>query len=89
MLSEIPEMEFRKPVRVCESERVSFKKTTDSAIHLAENAQVDVNSDMKTVYDAAAVLRKAIKKCQGWTFNGSLDSITEEHARSLESTKDA
>ena len=34
---------------------------------------------MKTLYDAAAVLRKAIKKCQSWNFSGSLDSITEKH----------
>ena len=79
LLSEIPEIEFHKPVRVCESERVSIKKTRDAAIHLAENAQADVNSDMKTLYDAAAVLRKAIKKCQSWNFSGSLDSITEKH----------
>ena len=79
LLSEIPEIEFHKPVRVCESERVSIKRTRDAAIHLAENAQVDVDSDMKTLYDAAAVLRKAIKKCQSWNFNGWLNSINEEH----------
>ena len=67
-LSEIQQIEFHKPVRVCESERKSITKTKDAAIHLAENAQVDVNSDMKTIYDAAAVFRKAIKKCQRLEF---------------------
>ena len=38
-----------------------------------------MNSDMKTLFDAAAVLRKAIKKCQSWNFNGLLNSINEEH----------
>ncbi|XP_068742068.1 uncharacterized protein [Montipora capricornis] len=59
---EIPDIEFHKPKRVNESERVSAKKTRDEAIQLAEEQGVIGDSEMKTLLDAAMLLRKSIKK---------------------------
>ncbi|XP_068695961.1 uncharacterized protein [Montipora foliosa] len=65
---EIPDIEFHKPKRVNESERVSAKKTKDEAIQLAEEQGVIGDSEMKTLLDAAMLLRKSIKKCKKWEF---------------------
>lgn len=34
---------------------------------------------MKTLFDPAAVLRKAIRKCKKWKFTGSLENISDEN----------
>ena len=34
---------------------------------------------MKTLFDAAAVFRKAIRKCKKWKFTGSLENISDQN----------
>lgn len=34
---------------------------------------------MKTLFDAAVVLRKAIRKCKKWKFTGSLENISDQN----------
>ena len=52
---EIEDVEFHKPKRVNESERVSIKESRDIAIQLSETANEDCTSNMKTLYDAAVL----------------------------------
>lgn len=73
------EVEFHKPKRVNESERVSVKQCRDSAINLAESLNENAASNMKTLYDAASILRKAINKSERWIFDGSLDTLSYDH----------
>ena len=53
--SEIEDVEFHKPKRVNESERVSIKELRDVPIQLSETANEDCTSNMKTLYDAAVL----------------------------------
>ena len=53
--AEIEDVEFHKPKRVNESERVSIKESRDAAIELSETANEDCTSNMKTLYDAAVL----------------------------------
>ena len=62
--AEIPGIEFHKAKRVNESDRVSIKKIRDSAIQLAEDNSADVDTNMKTLFDAATILRKSIKNAR-------------------------
>ena len=64
LLREIPEIEFHAPKRVNESERVSIKKTRDRAVQMADSQTANIDSDMKTLFDAAAIIRKSITKCR-------------------------
>ena len=66
-------IEFHKPTRVNESEMVTIKETRDFAVQLSEETR-DIGDDMKTLYDAALLLKKAINKCSKWMFDGSLES---------------
>ena len=52
--AEIEDVEFHKPKRVNESERVRIKESRD-AIQLSETANEDCTSNMKTLYDAAVL----------------------------------
>ncbi|RXM92640.1 hypothetical protein EOD39_19920 [Acipenser ruthenus] len=61
--TEIPDVEFHKPTHV----------------QLVEESNVDSDTDMKGLYNAASVLRKAISKAIKWTFGGSLTNVTDEH----------
>ena len=81
LFSNISGIEFHKPKKVNESERVTMKNVRDAAIQLTENSVVDAEAEMKVLYEAASVLRKAIHKCEPWKFSGSLDiyEVTEEH----------
>ena len=74
LLQEIPEIEFHAPKRVNESKRVSIKTTRDEAIQMAED-----QTDMKTRFDAATIIRKSITKCRKWKFTGSLKNLPEEN----------
>ena len=53
--AEIEDVEFHKPKRVNESERVSIKESRDVAIQLSETANEDCTSNMKSLYDAAVL----------------------------------
>lgn len=76
---EIPDIEFHKAKRSNESDRVTIKRTTATAMHLSEDDDEDIATNMKSLYDAASLLRKAIKKSKIWTFAGSLDNVNDEH----------
>jgi len=76
---EIPQVEFHKPKRRCEPERVSIKCTRDSAMQFVEENDTDVNSGMKALHSAALVLREAISKSKAWRFSGSLTDSIEGH----------
>lgn len=78
LLSEIDDIEFHRPKRVNESERVTIKQTRDAAVQLSEHDS-DVSDDMKTLYDAALFLRKSINKSKNWVFQGSLENLSSEH----------
>ena len=78
--SKIPGVEFHKPKRVNEAERVSIKSARDAAIQQAEDADaINLDANMKTLYDAASVLRKALNNTEKWEFTGSLTDVTEKH----------
>ena len=84
--NEIQGIEFHKPKRVNKPERVSIKKTRDGAIQLfEENMPADQSVDeideteVKTLFDAALLLRNFIKKCKKWKITGSLGNISDEH----------
>lgn len=77
--NEIADIEFHRPKRVNEPERVSVKKGRDMAIQIAEDQNVIKDDEMKILFDAAALIRKSIKKCKKWVFSGSFDNITDEN----------
>ena len=72
----IPDVELHKVKHANEPERVSIKCTRDAAIQLTENR---TDADMKALYDAASVLRRAISKAHHWSFSGSLFDVEEGH----------
>ena len=76
--SEIDEVEFPKPKRVNESERVTIKGTRDAAVQLTEQ-ESDVQDDMNTLFNAALRLRKSISKSKKWVFGGSLETLSKDH----------
>ena len=75
---EIPGIELHKPKRVNKSEMATIKETRDFAVQLSEETR-DIGDDMKTLYDAALLLRKAINKCRKWMFNGSLERLSKDN----------
>ena len=75
---EIPGIELHKPKRVNESEMVTIKETRDFAVQLSEETR-DIGDDMKTLHNAALLLRKAINKCRKWMFNGSLERLSKDN----------
>ena len=77
--AEIEDVEFHKPKRVNESERVTIKESRDVAIQLSENANENCTSNMKTLYDAAVLLRKSINNCKKWVFTGSLETLSKDN----------
>lgn len=74
LLSEISDIEFHKPKRLNEAERVTIKETRDEAIQLSEDIKAKCNEEMKTSFDAAAALRKAINRSKRWEFTGTLEA---------------
>lgn len=62
LLSEISDIEFHKPKRLNETERVTIKKTREEAIQLSEDIKAQCNKEMKLLFDAASALRKAINR---------------------------
>lgn len=77
---EIDGVEFHRPKRVNESERVTIKETRDAAVQLSELEQErDVTDDMNTLYNAALNLRKSINKSKKWVFEGSLETLSKEN----------
>ena len=73
------DVEFHKPKRVNEPERVSIKESRDVAIQLSETVNEDCASNKKTLYDAAVLLRKSINNCTKWVFTGSLETLSKDN----------
>lgn len=78
LLTEIPGVEFHRPKRMNESERVTVKTTRDESI-LSSEDPCTKGVQMKTIYKAAAMLRKCINRCQKWVFTGRFEDIDEKH----------
>lgn len=74
LLSEISDIEFHKPKRLNEAERVTIKETREEAIQLSEDIKAQCNKEMKALFDAAAALRKAINRSKRWEFTGTLEA---------------
>lgn len=73
-------VEFHKQRQVNKPEVVSVKQSRDGAIQLSiESMNENASSKMKTLYDAALILRNAINKSDPWVFSGSLDTPSEDH----------
>lgn len=77
---EIEGVEFHKQRQVNKPEVVSVKQSRDGAIQLStESMSENASTKMKTLYDAALILRNAINKSDPWFFSGSLDTPSEDH----------
>ena len=76
LLSEIPDIEFQKPKRLNEAERITIKETRDKAIQLSESTKVKCSEEMKVLFDAAITLRKAINRSKRWEFTGTLEDAS-------------
>ena len=46
---------------------------------MAEDQTANMDSNMKTLFDAAAIIRKSITKCGKWKFTGSLKNLPDEN----------
>ena len=46
---------------------------------MAEDQNTNIDCDMKTVFDATAIIRKSITKCTKWKFTGSLKNLPDEN----------
>lgn len=46
---------------------------------MAEDQTANTDSDMKTLFDAAAIISKPITKCRKWKFTGSLENLPDEN----------
>ena len=77
--NEIADIEFHKPKRRNEPERVSVKKKKrDEAIRLSEDMLAKCNKELKILFDAAAILRKGINRSKRWEFSGTLTEVGDE-----------
>jgi len=76
LLSEIPDIEFHKPKRLNEAERITIKETRDEAIQLSESTKVKCSEEMKVLFDAAITLRKAINRSKRWEFTWTLEDAS-------------
>ena len=71
----IKDIQFSKPKRRNESEYVYTATTRDEVLQTVAGTANTVGDDMKTVFDASQILRKAISSHiveKPWNFNGSL-----------------
>ena len=66
--NEIADIEFHRSKRVNELERVSVKKGRDRAIQQTENQDYMKDDEMKTLFDAASLIRKSIRKGKKWIY---------------------
>ena len=74
--TEIPEVQFHKSKRVNEAKHVTLKRTRDAAVQLMEETSEE---DMKTLFNAASILKKAINNSDKWMFAGSFTDVTSKH----------
>ena len=76
---EIQDVEFHRPKRVNEPERVTIKSTRDFAIQQSEDNPYDSDQEMKILFDAARFLRRSINNCQNWVFTRSFQDLNSNH----------
>ena len=76
--TEIDEVQFHRSERVNESDRVTIKDTRNVAVQLSGKVeqQCDMREEMKTLDDAAFLLRKCISKTKQWVLEGSLETFS-------------
>ena len=79
IMEEIPNVEFCKPRKANESERVVLKSTRDFAIAEAEVRDESLSDELKSLFDAAKILRKAVIDSEKWEFTGDLTNANEKH----------
>ena len=79
IMEEIPNVEFCKPPKANESERVVLKSTRDFAIAEAEVHDESLSDELKSLFDAAKILRKVVIDSEKWEFTGDLTNATEKH----------
>lgn len=46
---------------------------------MAEDQTANIDSDMKTLFDAALIISKSITKCRKWKLRGSLKNLPDEN----------
>lgn len=71
----ISDLEFSIPMQFNQPELLSMKRTKDIALSEVENNK---ESDLRSVVNAAKILRKKCLNVEPWLFNGTLER-TEEH----------
>lgn len=77
---EIEGVEFHRPKRLNEPDLVSVKHSRDSVIQrYSESSKESMECNVKTLYDAASIIRKGILKSDRWIFDGSLDTLSHKH----------
>ena len=73
IMEEIPNVELCKPLKVDESERVRvLKSTCDFAIAEAGIRDESLSDELKSLFDAAKILRKAVIDSEEWNSLGIL-----------------
>ena len=78
IMEEIPNVEFCKPRKVNESERAVSR---DFAIAEAETRDESLSDELKTLFDAAKILRKSVIDSEKWEFTGDLTNANEKHVQ--------
>ena len=78
--TEIPEVQFHKSKRVNGAECVTLKRKRDAAVQLMKETSANSEEDMKTLFNEASLLRKAINNSDKMTsFAGSFTDVTGKH----------
>lgn len=65
-------IEFSRPTRLNEPQRVSIKCSRDVLLAQAESENENMTRELTSLYNAAKIIRGIITKSKRWVFNGSL-----------------
>ena len=76
---EIPNVELCKPRKINESEHVVLKSTHDFAIAEAEIHDESLSDELKSLFDAANILRKAVIDSEKGEFTGDFRHSSVKH----------
>ena len=79
IMEEIPNVKFCRPQKVNESERVVLKFTCDFAIAEAEIRDESLGDELKSLFHAVKILRKAVIDSEKWDFTGDFTNANEKH----------
>ena len=75
----IPGIEFHKRCKVTEPDFVIIKVARDVAFNIAAETTAFDDADMKCLFSAASILRKAVTKADQWAFTGTLSNGDHKH----------